>query len=248
MAAPTIDILAIGAHPDDVEMTSGGYLALAGKQGKRTAILHLTCGEMGTRGTSAERKKEAEAAGSALGAVEVRFAGLQDGHVWCNEEQVAVVVRVLRELRPALVIAPWTTCHHPDHEEAAKIVIRACHFAGKTKYNDGSKDKPHNVAGLIHARYSSYFEPSFYVDVSPVIVQKRKAIECYASQFKPKAGEPETRLSNPSFLDQLLARGHSMGLSTGVEHAEAYRSAGALVLRDPHALFLDQASLPRMTR
>ena len=246
MAEGELDILAIGAHPDDVEMTSGGYMALAAKQGKRVGALHLTKGEMGTRGTPEERVEEAKAAGRVLGLASVDFAGLQDGHVQCDDESTATVVRFLRTLKPKLVIAPFTICHHPDHEQAAHIVLRAVHLAGKVKYDTDTE--PHVVAGMVHARYSHAFEPSYYVDISSVIDIKKEAILCYFSQFQPKEGEPETRLSNPSFLDQLTARGHAYGLATGVEHAEMYRSVGPLVARDPLSLFLDQAPLSRLAR
>ena len=245
MVAP-LDILAIGAHPDDVEMTSGGYLALAADKGSRVGILHLSKGEMGTRGSVPLRVKEAAAAAKTLGAVEMRFGELKDGHIHCDDASIATVVAQLRELRPMLVIAPWTTCHHPDHEETARIVMRAVHFAGKVKY--AAKGKPFNVGGLIHARYSYPFEPSFYVDISPVIGRKRDAILCYHSQFHGKRGEPQTRLSNPDFLPQFFARGHATGLVAGVQHAEEYRSHGPLVIGDPLALFAAQAPLPTLMR
>lgn len=241
-----LDVLAIGAHPDDVEMTSGGYMALAVSQGKRVGALHLTKGEMGTRGTPEERVTEAEAAANALGLTEIAFAGLQDGHVHCDEPSVLAVVNAIRKFKPTLIIAPYPICHHPDHEEAAKLCIRAIHFAGKVKYL--AEGEPHNVGGLIHARYSYPFEPSFYVDVSSVLETKLKAIACYGSQFTARAGEPTTRLSNPTFVDQLIARGQAQGLTTGVEYSEAYRSYGPLVLTDPLAIFENQAPVPTLTR
>ncbi len=241
-----LDILAIGAHPDDVEMTSGGYLALAAQEGKKTGALHLSKGEMGTRGSPEQRVEEAEAAGKVLGFQVVEFAGLLDGHIWCDEQSVHKVVEAIRRFRPSLVIAPYPLCHHPDHEESAKIVIRALHFAGKQKYQ--ALGKPHNVAGLIHARYSYPFEASFYVDVSEVVEIKRKAIECYGSQFRPEGEEPQTRLSNPKFVDQLLARGMGEGLRSGVIHAEAYRSFGPFIFKDPLAIFNAQAPVSTLTR
>jgi bacillithiol biosynthesis deacetylase BshB1 len=253
-----LDILAIGAHPDDVEMTSGGLLALAASKGQRVGALHLTKGEMGTRGTPEQRVAEAEAASRALGLATLHFAGLKDGHVWCDERSVAIVAGYVRMLRPRLVIAPWTTCHHPDHEQAAAIVVRAVHFAGKQKYQGepggrvasvgGDAPPPHNVGGLLHARYSVHFEPSFYVDVSAAVERKLAAIRCYGSQFQGKLGEPQTRLSNPGFVDQLMARGAAFGLAVGVAHAEVYRSAGPLVVNDPVALFSAQGALPTLMR
>lgn len=241
-----LDILAIGAHPDDCEMTSGGLLALAAAKGQRTGILHLTKGEMGTRGTVEERVKEAESAAQVLSLSAMDFAGLEDGHVWCDEETVAKVVGFLRQWRPRVVVSHFPTCHHPDHEQAAQIVIRAVHFASKQKYSGSGQ--PHSVHALLHAKYSAEFEPSFYVDVSSVADKKLEAILCYRSQFMAKPGEPETRLSNPGFTAQLMARGCAFGLGAGCEHAEAYKSAGPLVMSDPVGFFGAQPVLGRLLR
>lgn len=246
MSNQKLDILAIGAHPDDVEMTCGGLMAKAAAEGQAVGALHLCKGEMGTRGTPEQRVKEAEAAAEILGLSALAFAGLQDGHIWCDEESIHRVVDAIRRFRPTLVIAPYPICHHPDHEAAANIVIRAVHFAGKVKYD--AEGAPHNVGGLIHARYSYPFEPSFYVDISQVIEKKIAAIDCYGSQFREQAGEPTTRLSNPGFVDQLISRGRAQGLTTGVEHSEAYRSYGPLIVNDPVALFGNQAAVPTLTR
>lgn len=160
---PPLDLLAIGAHPDDVEMTSGGWLALARKQGYRTGILHLTAGEMGTHGTPEMRRQEAADAGAILGA-EVAFAGLRDGFLHDDDASVRVVVDQLRALRPGVVIAPYFTCHHPDHEAAARLARKAVHFAGLKGYV--TEQPAHRVHRLVHARYSRHFEPSFHVDIS----------------------------------------------------------------------------------
>jgi bacillithiol biosynthesis deacetylase BshB1 len=241
-----LDILAIGAHPDDCEMTSGGLLALAASKGQRAGILHLTKGEMGTRGTVAERVREAEAAAKALSLSAMDFAGLEDGHVWCNEETVAKVVGFIRRWRPKIIVSHYPDCHHPDHEQAAQIVIRAVHFASKQKYT--APGQAHSIHALLHAKYSAEFEPSFYVDVSAVADKKLEAILCYHSQFKPKPGEPETRLSNPGFTAQLMARGVAFGLAAGCDHAEAYRSAGPLVVNNPLEFFTSQPVLGRLLR
>jgi len=241
-----LDILAIGAHPDDCEMTSGGLLALAAARGQRTGILHLTKGEMGTRGSVEDRIKEATAAAKVLGLAAMDFAGLEDGRVWCDESSVRRVVEFIRRWRPAVVVTHYPKCHHPDHEQAAQIVLRAVHFASKQKYD--APGEAHSVRALLHAKYSAEFEPSFFVDVSSVAQVKLDAILCYASQFKPKAGEPETRLSNPSFTEQLMARGRALGLAAGCDHAEAYRSAGPMLMNDPVGFYGAQPVLGRLLR
>ncbi|MCC6573706.1 MAG: bacillithiol biosynthesis deacetylase BshB1 [Planctomycetes bacterium] len=232
-----IDLLAIGPHPDDAEMSSGGWLALASKQGYRTGIIHLTKGEMGTHGTAQQRVKEARDAGRILGLSALEFAGLIDGHVNDDEKSVAVLVRLIRRLRPGVLIAPPTVCHHPDHEAAGRLAIKAVHFAALKKYSAGRGDGGvHKVKRIVHARYSVPFDPSFYVDVSSVIGTKLTAIAAYAGQFVTsleKTGEPKTRMSRPGFLDQFISVTASYGLKAGCAHAEAYYARVAPTLKDP---------------
>lgn len=231
-----LHILAIGAHPDDAEMTSGGWLALAHKQGYRTGILHLTRGEMGTRGTPAQRAREAKAAAKTLGCDMLEYAGLRDGYVHADDASVRVVADALRRLKPQIVIAPFMRCHHPDHEAAAELCIRAVHFAGLKGYK--TRLPHHRVHRLCHARYSAHFEPSFYVDISSVIDIKRAAIECYASQFTPAedGGEPQTRMAKAGFVDQFLSGNAHLGLRAGCAFAEAYWLRVAPVVADPAKL------------
>jgi N-acetylglucosamine malate deacetylase 1 len=229
-----LDLLAIGAHPDDVEMTSGGWLCLAATQGYQTGVLHLTRGEMGTHGTAQEREAEAREAARIMGCRTMEFAGLPDGNVQHGPDEVRKLTQILRRLRPRVVIAPWTTCHHPDHEAAAQLVRKAVHFAGLKGYDTGQA--PHRVLRLVHARYSAHFEPSFYVDVSDVIEQKRAAILAYKSQFQTvveEDGKPLTRMSKPGFIDQFLAITATFGLKCGCAHAEAYHLATGPVVKDP---------------
>jgi bacillithiol biosynthesis deacetylase BshB1 len=232
--AKPLDLLAIGAHPDDVEMTSGGWLCLAAQQGYRTGVLHLTRGEMGTRGTPQTREREAKAAAKALGCKVLEFAGLRDGYIHDDDESVRAVVDLLRRLAPKVVIAPYMKCHHPDHEAAAELCIKAVHFASLRGYV--TEFPQHRVKRLVHARYSQHFEPSFYVDVTSVIEKKKKAIECYASQFEPAkdvSGEPMTRMSRPGFVDQFLSYNSFFGLRAGCPFAEAYWMRVAPVTTDP---------------
>lgn len=231
-----LDILAIGAHPDDVEMTSGGWLALAHKQGHRTGILHLTRGEMGTHGTPEQREQEARDAAQVLEA-QVYFAGLRDGFVHDDDDSVRAVVDQLRATRPAVVIAPWFQCHHPDHEAAARLARKAVHFAGLKGYV--TELPAHRVHRLVHARYSKHFEPSFYVDVSDVIETKKQAILAYRSQFQTAVeedGKPLTRMSKPGFLDQFFSISAGFGLKAGCAHAEAYLVETAPLVKDPVTL------------
>ncbi len=229
-----IDLLAIGAHPDDVEMTSGGWLASAAAQGYRTAVIHLSRGEMGTRGTPAQRVREAKAAAKALGCAGIEFAGMQDGFIQPDDKSVRLLVDLLRKLKPRLVIAPYFQCHHPDHEAAAELCVRAVHFAGLKGYKTSVPQ--HRVHRLMHARYSHAFEPSFYVDISSVIEVKRAAMACYAGQFTPavnKPHEPVTRMAAPGFLEQFLSQNSALGLRAGCAFAEAYWMRVAPAFADP---------------
>ena len=234
-----LDILAIGAHPDDVEMTSGGWLCLAAGQGYRTGVLHLSRGEMGTHGNPETRSKEAEAAAKVMGCSVIEFAGMADGKINESLESVQTVVAVLRRLQPRIVISPYPICHHPDHEAASKLVRKAVHFASMLGYEGeggGEGGEPHRVTRLVRARYSHPFEPSFYVDISTVIEKKREAILCYASQFTDSikaTDKPRTRMAHEGFIDQFLASSAAMGLSCGCAYAEAYSMKAPPLFHDP---------------
>jgi bacillithiol biosynthesis deacetylase BshB1 len=233
-----IDLLAIGAHPDDAEMTSGGWLCLAAKQGYRTGVLHLTRGEMGTHGTPEQREQEAREAAEVMGCATVEFAGMRDGFLADDADSVRTLVDIIRRLRPKVVIAPNPVCHHPDHEAAARMVRKAVHFASLKGYEAGLP--AHRIQRLVTARYSRHFEPSFYVDVSEVIEQKKQAILAYKSQFQTvvtEGGKPLTRMSSDGFIDQFLSITAEFGLKCGCLHAEAYRVEVAPLVNDPIKLF-----------
>ena len=229
-----LDLLAIGAHPDDVEMTSGGWICQAGKQGYRTGVLHLTKGEMGTHGTSEERVAEATEAARIMGCASIDFAGMTDGAVNDDAESVRVVADFLRKLKPKVVLSPNERCHHPDHEAAARTVRKAVHFAALNGYETDLP--PHRVQRLVISRYSAHFEPSFYVDISDVIEQKKQAILAYKSQFQTvmqENGKPLTRMSKDGFIDQFMSVTGMFGLKCGCRHAEAYHLGTAPLVNDP---------------
>jgi len=230
----SLDLVAIGAHPDDVEMTSGGWLCVAAEQGYRTGVIHLTKGEMGTRGTAAQRVREARAAAKVMGCSVLEFAGLKDGFIRADDASTHRLVELLRKLKPRVVIAPYLQCHHPDHEAAAALAVRAVHLAGLKGYK--SRISPHRVIRLVHGRYSRHFEPAFYVDVSRVIERKLRSIECPSSQFTPVSGQPETRMAAQGFLDQYMSLTAQLGLKAGCAHAEAYWLSSAPALNDPVAV------------
>jgi len=179
----TVDLLAIAAHRDDVELTCGGTLAKAVRAGHRVGILDLTQGESGTRGDAATRAAEAERAAKALG-VHVRLnAGLPDAHLENNEASRSTIVTQIRHAKPRVVILPFPVGRHPDHRIASELGRDACYLAGLAKY--GSSGAPHRPFKLLYAL--AYREdpvkPTFVVDVSDTFEAKMTAIRCYASQF-----------------------------------------------------------------
>jgi bacillithiol biosynthesis deacetylase BshB1 len=178
-----VELLAIAAHRDDVELTCGGTLAKAVQQGHRVGIVDLTQGETGTRGDAATRAAEAMRAATALG-VQVRLnAGLPDAHLHNDEASRAVLVELIRRTRPRAVILPYAVGRHPDHRTAAELGRDACYLAGLAKF--GGAGAPHRPFKILYAL--AYREdpvkPSFVVDISDSFDAKMKAIRCYASQF-----------------------------------------------------------------
>jgi bacillithiol biosynthesis deacetylase BshB1 len=185
-----IDVLAIGSHPDDVELTCGGTLLKCADRGQRTAILDLTRGEMGTKGTPELRASEADRAADILGISERRNAGLPDAAVFNTTEARQTLVAILREMRPQVVILPYPRGRHPDHRLGSELARDACFLAGLRRFDDGEPHRPEKVV------YASSFredagKPTFVVDIEAQFERKMDAVRCYASQFDDalKAGE-----------------------------------------------------------
>ena len=178
-----VELLAIAAHRDDVELTCGGTLAKAVQQGHRVGIVDLTQGETGTRGDAATRAAEAMRAAAALGVTVRLNAGLPDAHLYNDEASRAVVIELIRRTRPRVVILPYAVGRHPDHRIAAELGRDACYLAGLAKY--GGPGAAHRPTKILHAL--AYREdpvkPTFVVDISDTFETKMKAIRCYASQF-----------------------------------------------------------------
>jgi bacillithiol biosynthesis deacetylase BshB1 len=185
MPSEPVDILAIAAHRDDVELTCGGTLAKAAAAGHSVAILDLTAGEMGTRGSAEIRAAEAERAAKALGVGLRLNAGLPDAHLANDDPSRVVVAGFIRQTRPWVVILPFPVGRHPDHRVAAELGRDACYLAGLAKYHPQPDVAPHRPFKLLYAL--AYREdpvkPSFVVDISDAFTAKMAAIRCYGSQF-----------------------------------------------------------------
>lgn len=186
-----IAVLAIAAHRDDVELTCGGTLAKLASQGYRTGILDLTEGELGTRGSAELRADEAQRAASVLGVAVRENLGLPDAGIVNTPETRKMIARVLRRLRPAIVIAPAQQGRHPDHRITSELVRDACFISGLAKIEpDLPKHRPRKVLHCLSYR-EDYTRPTFVVDISAEFDRKLQAIRCYGSQFDgvTQAGE-----------------------------------------------------------
>lgn len=179
----TVDVLAIAAHRDDVELTCGGTLVKAARQGARTGIIDLTAGEMGSRGSAELRAEEAAAAARVMGVAHRENLGLPDaGIVNTPETRRALAVR-LRTLRPRVVIAPAPRGKHPDHRVATLLIRDACFLAGLSKLDAATAPhRPHKVVHAIAYR-EDQVKPTFVVDISAEFETKLEAVRCYGSQF-----------------------------------------------------------------
>jgi N-acetylglucosamine malate deacetylase 1 len=179
----TVDLLAIAAHRDDVELTCAGTLLRAVDLGQKTGILDLTQGETGTRGSAALRAEEAQKAATLMGVSERRNAGLPDAHLHNTDEARRVVVEQIRHFKPRVVILPYPVGRHPDHRVASELARDACFLAGLAKYDaPGVPHRPHKILYALAYREDPV-KPTFVVDISAQMERKMAAIKCYASQF-----------------------------------------------------------------
>ena len=180
-----VDLLAIAAHRDDVELTCGGTLAKAARAGHRVGIIDLTQGEMGTRGDAKTRAAEAERAAKTLGVAIRLNAEMRDAHITNDEASRKKLVALIRRMRPRVVILPFPVGRHPDHRIGSELGRDACYLAGLAKYEPGTGGAAHRPYKLLYAL--AYREdpvkPTFVVDISEVFETKMQAIRCYASQF-----------------------------------------------------------------
>lgn len=231
-----LDVLAIGSHPDDVELGCGGTLALLSGQGLQVGILHLTRGEAGTRGTVAERQSEAEAAAQILGATALEFLDCGDGRLRHGEAEEEQLIALLRRWRPELVLGPAPSDRHPDHGRAHRLVADSCFYAGLARRADG---EPHRPGAMFAYMQHDPFEPSFVVDVSTTWEKKLEALAAYESQLFQAGGdrgEPPTKVASLEFRQAVEGRAQHYGLLVGASHGEAFWSRLPLAVGDPMSL------------
>ena len=232
-----IDVLAIFAHPDDVELTVGGTLLKMKSLGYKTGALDITRGDMGTRGTVEGRAKEAEEAAKILKLDIRENLELPDGHVWVTEETRTKLVRVLRRLKPKIILTHQYDDPHPDHNHIAQLVREAARLASMQKYDGAAGQERTNVPIVAHNVFSHRLVPSFIVDISAFLDEKMQAIAAHKSQFyNPASKELETRLTSKDYLNELETRARHFGSLINVAAGEPFFVREALNVEDPIAL------------
>ncbi len=232
-----VDALAVGAHPDDIELVVGGTLLKLNSLGYKTAALDMTCGEMGTRGSAETRAQEAAAAAKVLKLTTRDNLGLPDSKVWCNEESRTKMVRALRKFRPRVVFTHYWDDPHPDHAHIAQIVREAAYLSGLAKYDVESGQARFRPSAIAHFMFPRTVAPTFVVDISEFVKDKMAAIHCYKSQlYDPNSQELETNISNSGFLGRVDARQRFYGGLISVENGEAFVVKEALNIADPITL------------
>ena len=218
-----VDVLAIAAHPDDVEMTCGGTLAQMKRRGRTFGIVDLTSGEMGTRGNAEMRRREAERAAEILGAEFRETLDFGDGGLKTTRENELVVMDVIRRYRPRLVITSVPDDRHPDHARAGRLVTDAAYYAGLRKIE--TAHPAHRPQQTIYFPTARMHEPNLVVDITPVIEIRREAIRAFVSQFYTAgSAEPETMISQRLFVEALDGRARHVGFLIGVDFAEGFIS------------------------
>jgi bacillithiol biosynthesis deacetylase BshB1 len=223
-----LDILAFGAHPDDVELGCGGTLALEASKGRKTGIVDLTLGELGTRGTPEIRLQEAKEASHILGCAVRENLRLNDGFFRADEASLHRVIESIRRHQPAIILCNAPQDRHPDHGRGAALVKEAAFLSGlrhvKT-FDQGVPQEAWRPKAVFHYIQFYDLKPTFLVDISPVMDTKIAGYKAHKSQFfDPESTEPSTLISSPGFLENIRGRAAYFGQYIGAEYAEGFIS------------------------
>ena len=237
-----VDILAIGAHPDDVELGCGGTLAKLIAEGKSVAVVDLTQGELGTRGTIVTRAAEAAEASKILGLKARENLKFPDGFILNTQEYQLEIVKKIRKYQPEIVFANAIEDRHPDHAKAAKLVSDACFLAGLVKIeteSEGQKQTQSRPKQVFHYIQWKNIEPDFVVDISAFMEKKIEACLAYKTQFyDPKSTEPVTPIATKDFLESLTYRAQDLGRLSGVDFAEGFTTEKLLAFKNFDGIIL----------
>lgn len=221
-----LDILAIGVHPDDVELSCAGTILKHIELGKTVGILDLTLGELGTRGNATIRTQEAMHAASILGVSVREQLNMADGFFENNETNQRLIIEFIRKYQPELILCNAISDRHPDHGRAAKLTTDACFYSGllkvETKENTTTQ-KPWRPKAVYHYIQDNFIEPDFVIDVTAYNDKKMESIMAYSSQFfDPNSKEPQTPISSKNFIDYINAKARLFGRSINVDFAEGF--------------------------
>jgi bacillithiol biosynthesis deacetylase BshB1 len=221
-----LDILAIGVHPDDVELSCSGTLMRHIDAGKKVGILDLTLGELGTRGSAELRQVEAAAAAKIIGVHTREHLRFKDGFFQNDETHQRALIQQIRRFQPEIVLANAVSDRHPDHARAAKLIADSCFYSGLIKIEtdfEGVKQQGWRPKAVYHYIQDQYLHPDFVIDITSYRERKHQSIMAYSSQFfNPNSKEPETPISSPEFLQTLDSKMSLWGRAMGVAYAEGF--------------------------
>lgn len=236
-----LDILAIGAHPDDVELGCGATIAKEVAEGKKVGILDLTRGELGTRGSAEIRDEEAKKAAGILGVLIRENLAFADGFFVNDKEHQLEIIKIIRKYKPKIVMCNAVDDRHIDHPKGSKLVSEACFLSGLRKIEtslNGELQEAWRPKQVYHYIQWKNIEPDFVVDVSDFIEVKMNAVKAYSSQFyDPKNHEPASPISSKNFLDSVKYRAQDLGRLVGCEFAEGFNSERYVAVRKLDDLF-----------
>ena len=231
-----IDILAIGVHPDDIELSCAGTLFAHAKKGYSFGLLDLTRGELGTRGTAETRDAEAAASAKIMGASFRKNLAMADGKFSVDDAHKTQIIEIIRWSKPTLVLANALNDRHPDHGRAAKLIADACYYAGLRKWETTFQNEiqeAHRPTNVLHYIQDYFQTPDIVVDITGHFEQKLDCIKAYKTQFfDPESKEPETPLTGADYFDYIRARAQDMGRPAGYELAEGFQRSRINGLQD----------------
>ena len=237
-----LDILAIGSHPDDVELGCSGTIIKEIKRGKKVGVIDLTEGELGTRGTVETRYQEAAAAALVMGLSVRENLKMRDGFFKNDEEHQMELIRIIRKYKPEIVLGNILEDRHPDHGRAGWMIYDACFLSGLQKIkttDEGKEQEKWRPRILLHYIQDRFYEPDLIVDISDVWEQRLEAIKAYKTQFhNPGLDEPQTYISSPEFMESLSARARDLGKRIGVKYGEGFVSRKNIGIANFDALIL----------
>ena len=222
-----VDILAFGAHPDDVEMGCGGTIAKSTASGKTVGIIDLTRGELGTNGTPELREKEANLASEIIGAKFRLNLGFQDGFIFNNKENQIEVVKAIRQFRPDIILSPTQIDRHSDHGKASDLIYEAAFLSGLSKLETKYENKVQNPwRPRINLNYQQWndFKPDVIIDISDFIETKKEAIMAFKSQVLKDSITKSTKINSDNFIESIKYRAKNFGRLIDKEYAEAFQS------------------------